>query len=444
MGWDGERGETEGGLVLRRYDVQVFVWATLPRKFLASLEDKLAGAGALATLLERLGGRAAEYAEVCRAPETGEMIRAWEDEDESAPRRYRDLMDGSGLEPPDTALLAWGFAMGVEEATARDQLATVLEREIEAGRLTPDTPGFRRRQVKVTEEALLAPSDWQEMGPAEDDGLDADCPERENPSRLDAILMERLERWRARGAAFGREERSAIIDPVAPLIGLEPPALDPEDARAALGPTLWLLGRAEEGIALTQKNALSRAFVREVAERYPHWWDAELFGPPHRETDVTLLSELDDLLRATRLLRRRGRRIFATKRARGLVADPPTLLRVLTVELLAGESFDAACAEFAVALVIDGAAIEYGDGLAERVQPAIAADGWRAGDDPPDVRDVSWAIAYFLRPAEAIGLIERGERTDRRGFGPQRLTPARRPALLAALRARAIGPSHRP
>ena len=65
MGWEGE-----GPLLLRRYDVQLFAWYTLPRKFLTSLEHKRAAAQALARTLERLGERAAGYADVCRSAET--------------------------------------------------------------------------------------------------------------------------------------------------------------------------------------------------------------------------------------------------------------------------------------------------------------------------------------------------------------------------------------
>lgn len=65
MGWEGD-----GPLWLRRYDVQLFVWYTLPRKFLASLEHKREAAAALARTLDRLGDRAATYAEVCRSPES--------------------------------------------------------------------------------------------------------------------------------------------------------------------------------------------------------------------------------------------------------------------------------------------------------------------------------------------------------------------------------------
>ena len=73
MGWEGEEP-----LFLRRYDVQVFVWYVLPRKYLAEFDDKRAVAAALAGTLERLGGRAASYADVCHSPDTEQLLRAWE------------------------------------------------------------------------------------------------------------------------------------------------------------------------------------------------------------------------------------------------------------------------------------------------------------------------------------------------------------------------------
>ncbi len=55
---------------------------------------------------------------------------------------------------------------------------------------------------------------------------------------------------------------------------------------AATEPARWLLEAGTGGIDLTQTHALARAVVREAAERWPHWWHAELFGPPHREADL--------------------------------------------------------------------------------------------------------------------------------------------------------------
>jgi hypothetical protein len=140
LGWLGWEGD--GPLVVRRYEVQLFAWYTLPRKFLTSLEDKLEAAEALAQTLERIGGRATGYAEVCRSAATEELLRAWEADDPSAPWRVRELLEGSGIEPPDTDLLAWGAVMGLEEACVREQVATALEEAVEDGRLAPGARGF--------------------------------------------------------------------------------------------------------------------------------------------------------------------------------------------------------------------------------------------------------------------------------------------------------------
>ena len=117
---------------------------------------------------------------------------------------------------------------------------------------------------------------------------------------------------------------------------------------------------------------------------------------------------------------------------------------MLTRELLAGDSFRAACAELAVALILDGVAADYGGGLAERIHPAIGAEGWQSDGESPGVRDVGWAIAEFLRPAEAIGILARGERRPRRSRDPLTLTDPGRIALIAALRARALAPATGP
>ena len=422
MGWEGE-----GPLLLRRYDVQLFVWYTLPRKFLTSLEHKREAAEALALTLERLGGRAASYAEVCRSTETDELLHAWENEAPTARRRLRELLDGSGIEPPDTELLAWGSVMGLEEACVREQVATALEKAIEDGRLSPGTPGFRRRQAQVADAALSEP--------IQDGG------ER---TRLQVVHGERLQRWLQRGNARGSEQRRTIIEPIAGLLAADSPVVDPLAARAALAPALWLLEQASDGIALTQTGALNRALVREIAERWPDWWDAELFGPPNRQDDLALLCELDELLLHLRVVRRTGRRIVTTARGRQLQADSAALLAALATELLAGESFRAACAELAVALILDGFVTDYSNALADRIHPAIVAEGWQAAGEPPEPRDVGRTIADFLRPAEATGLLERQKSGSCRKSKPLILTDVGRAALISGLRARALAPSMGP
>lgn len=327
MGWEGE-----GSLWLRRYDVQLFVWYKLPRKFLASLEHKREAAAALARTLDRLGERAATYAEVCRSPETDELLCAWEAEDPAASQRLRDLLDRSGIEPPDTDLLAWGHVMGLEEARAREQVAIALEEAAEDGRLVPGSPGFRRRQEEVASAALLEP--W-----SDDDGQ----------SRLDAVHAERLERWLERGRTRGSVERRTILAPVAAVVAADAPPVAREATRSAVAPALWLLERADEGIALTQAGALNRALVREAVERWPAWWRSDLFGPPNREEEVTPLHELHGLLRRLRFVRRTGKRVVVTARGRALQGDPPALLEALACELLTGLLF-----RFASSVMSDG------------------------------------------------------------------------------------------
>lgn len=412
-----------GPLLLRRYDVQLFVWYALPRKFLASLAHKREAAVALARTLERLGDRAASYAEVCRSPETDELLRAWDAEDPAASQRLRELLDRSGIEPPDTDLLAWGDVIGFEEARVREQVATALEEAIEDGRLSPGGAGFSRRQAEAANAALQEP--W--------DGGNG-------RSRLDAVHAERLDRWLERGSA----ERRAIIERVADIVAAGARPVELGVAGAALEPALWLLGRAHHGIALTQTGALNRALVREAVERWPAWWQADLFGPPNREGEVTPLHDLHELLGRLRVVRRTGRRMVVTARGRTLQADPPALLEALARELLRGESFHAACAELAVALMLDGVAADYSDELAERIHPAIVAEGWQSAGESPGVREVGWAIAEFVRPAEAIGILFGGVRRSRVSRDQFVLTDAGRAALITGLRARALAPATRP
>lgn len=378
IGW-----QREGPLLLRHYDVQLFAWYVLPRKFLAPLEDKREAAASVARLLERLGGRAASYAAVCRSPETDELLRAWEVDDPDAWRVFRELLDGSGLEPPDTGQLAWGQVMGPDEACVREQVSIVLEEAIEEGVLTPGAAGFRRRQAQVADAALREPYDG--------DG---------GATRLDIVRNERLERWLDPRLHRG-SERGVVLGPVAAAIAAGPSRIGPEAARAAVAPALWLLDRADDAIALTQTGALNRALVRAMVEQWPGWWDQDRFGPPNREDDVALLHELHGLLRALRLVRRKARSIVITKRGRELRDDPAKLLTALAEQLLCGDSFRAACAELAGALMLDGTAAHDVGGLAGRIHPAIAEQGWRSPDGHVSRSPASTGMTSARQPVRA-------------------------------------------
>lgn len=182
--------------------------------------------------------------------------------------------------------------------------------------------------------------------------------------------------------------------------------MNEEALERATAPARWLLDMGAEGIALTQTHALARAVVREGAERWPQWWDAELFGPPHREADVRVLGELREGLRRLGLIRRRGRRLFSTQRGRGLAQDPPSLIDVLAGDLGGGDEFTGvAAAAIADALATDQ---RTHDELAEAAAIAARRGRWADADGrPPSPRDLSWVVSEVLCRGEAYGLIER-------------------------------------
>ncbi len=421
LGWGGEEP-----FLLRRYDVQVFAWFGLSHRWLVSLDDKRGLLEALARLLERLGRRAATYADVCRSPDTDALLEAYENEDPTARQRMHGLLQRSGLEPSDTKLLAWGSVMGLTEAGIREQVGIALEEAVEDGRLVAGSSTYPRHHAEVVNAALSEP--W-------DDNAQL--------TRRDAIHGERIERWLRRGFTLGSPERQALVARAGELVRSEPLAIDTVAARDALAPTLWVLEQARDGIGLTQTGALNRTLVRDVVVRWPEWWDDDLRGPPHREYDVFLLENLHSLLRRLRLVRRNRNRLLATKRGTDLAADPAALLAVVGVELLTGTSFAAACAELAAVLVLDGATVDT-RALATTIYPTILAEGWNAAGDPPAEHEVAWKIADFVHAAECVGVIERERPESRRSPVRWFLSPAGRPALAAGLRARAVAPATTP
>jgi Plasmid pRiA4b ORF-3-like protein len=188
----------------------------------------------------------------------------------------------------------------------------------------------------------------------------------------------------------------------------------PEDlAAAATAPARWLLETASAGgIPLTQTYALARVVVREAAERWPSFWNAELFGVPHREADMALLEALREGMLRKRLVRRRGSKLLATARERKLADDPIALLYELALDLGGGDLFTAMVANVVVDTLEEDAPCAH-DHL---VAPAHEAAqwGWRDPDgNPPSERGVSWVVSDVLCRGEAYGLIDRKPDPDR-------------------------------
>lgn len=310
----------------------------------------------------------------------------------------------TGIEPPDTPALAWGGVMGIEEATLRDQAASALEAAIELGDFEPGKRGWRVAQAKVLERFLSLPREE----------LDGKTP-------LGQIRAERVESWRS---SF-HEQHSEMAERVWPLIAGRDEPFDPGQASGVAAPLRWLLesAREQDGLKLTKGGNLGRALVREAAERYPSWWEADIFGPPHREADVGPLEELDGLARRTNLLRKRREKLLLAPAGRACLADPATLADAAARALL-GEDFDAALAEVALASLLLRGEADTATLVAD-AHPILVEAGWTQGGGV----GISGAVLMFevprlLRRAAGLGAIERPL------LGDAVLTPAGR--LLAA------------
>jgi hypothetical protein len=388
LGWFGA---DEDGATFRvsRHDLQQFLHYTLPRKYPAGVEQHLAAARALGDALEHLDAPTG-YAELCRSPETLALLRLWSVDEDAAFARFAALADESGLEPPDVEELNWHGVMGMAEARTRDAATLALEQALESADPRPAAEIVR---------AVLAEPD----------------PEGEHPTRLSAVQAERIDRW----AGWRDSPRRALLEPLlGEMVDTPPPEWPADDVLD------WLLEEARDGLALTERGALSRAVCVEVVRRCPQWTSGK---PPRSETDLPQLHSLHGALRGSGLVRRRGRKLLATRRAGAMDAGARRLH--LLEHVLDGDAFLGAVAELTLAAILQD-----GVDARERVEDAIAAEGWRSGDEPLPRYAVAGAMGEVRRLLLAIGVAE-GELLSLREC---RLTELGRAAALASLRAHAL------
>lgn len=181
----------------------------------------------------------------------------------------------------------------------------------------------------------------------------------------------------------------------------------------ATGPAMWLLEMGLDGVPLTQTFALSRAVVREAAERWPDWWNAKLFGVPHREADVPVVGDLREGLLRLKLVRRRGRALLTTPRGRELMGDRAALLRLLISDLGGGYAFAEMAADVIVGELPTGATIESTD-LRTQVYRMALRGGWRTADgSPPSEQEVASVVSHVMCLGAAYGVLDREEHIER-------------------------------
>ena len=404
----------EGFDHVNQHFLQYFLWYTLPKKFMTSLDVKLDIAQALGEVLAAAG--MPRYATICRSDVTRECIEAAEDYGRGR-EEYLRAQAASGVEPPDTDLLAWGSVMGISEAAANAGAASALELAITAGEFEPGSSGWKTAQKKLTTAWLTAPNTV----------FDGRTP-------LVAVHAERMDTW----TISRSESRRALLEQIVGRLGDD--ARSPEAVEEALAPMIWFLSRADSGIPLTEKHNLGRAFVREAVARWD-WWDRP--GQPVQERDVVSLLHLHEFARSLKLVRRRGRKLLATPTGRRCLEDVGELWRRIARHLIAERSFADAVAELTLAvLVLEGESKK--DDIVATITPMVAEEGWTTEDERhmpvfADEQDVSIALYALWYKAKPLGLMRDAGDWMSRSFS---LTEAGVATALEALRVRATAPRH--
>jgi hypothetical protein len=364
----------------------------------------------------------ARLARIARSDQTRSVLEAWARSPDQGAAAFRAGHRDSGVEPPDTPVLAWGSIMGSDEAHALETVERALGDALAAGALAPGAPGWRARAAAITETALTRPLD---VPPGQ--------------TLVGLVITERLGRWidDARHP-LDRQLRSStanrLLHPVPP----------PADPAGAVAPMHWLLELAGGGGAeLTQSNYLARTSVVAAVERFGWWrWSK----PPRSEADVPQLATIREAATRLRLVRRRGRRLHVTTRGANLLAAPDRLWEQVSGETEAGDDFTRAVTELVGLRLLQGR-VERGE-LAAEVLASLVAQGWSTSAGPISAGQASAAVWRPLRWWALFGALDEEEPRWERGTGRQlsphavALTPDGERMARAFLRSRATGPRH--
>jgi hypothetical protein len=409
----------EGADSIHQAALQQFLWWSLPRRY---PDDSWAEmAEATAELLEELGE--IRLAEIARSPRTSTILHLWATEPEEGAKAFRSAHGTSGVEPPSTAILAWGSVMGLDEARALESVERALGEAISSGELSPGKSRWRSAAAAITDRVLTAPHDF---------------PPGQNWVNL--VTTERIVNWiaSARHPKLG-EWRSSVANqllaPTAP-----PPRPDVE-----IAPFLWLLELAAtpQGAELTQSNYLARASVVSAVARFG-WWDWP--KAPRSEAEVHELACLRAVATRLRLVRRQGRRLHLTARGAQMLANPADLWAAVASQTEDGDDFTFVMTEMVALRLIRGLAEP--DEIVADVTPILRAQGWTTTSGPITEDQVARALWAPLRWWRLFSVLDEVKPTWERGTG-RRLTvhtialrSEGERMVLAYLRSRAAGPRH--
>jgi hypothetical protein len=402
----------EGEEIISQAGLQVFLWYELPRKHPAATWRPVTEAAGV--LLSLLG--LDRYAGLARSPTTTAVLDAWERAPATGFARFRTARSASGVEPPDTDLLAWGEVFGQEESVARQAVEQALERAITAGDLQPGRGGWRRVAAEVCNQTLLAPA-----------GGGSDL------TVLRAVLDERVDTW---VQLAWPPELKAWRERVR---GRTSPDVQPSDVAAAVAAMRWLLETYAAGATLTPAGYLPPVIVREAARRFG-WW--EWPGQPRTEADVHQIGVLRQTAERMRLVSKRSRRLAVTRHGTGLVDDTVGLWHAIAATIACEDGYLAMLSELVAHRLLDGPASD--DALEREIGPIVAAQGWAADGVPVTARQAGLAVHRALYHWRLFGLLDevRAKWEGGRPTGPNvtALNAAGRSTAIAFLRARATAP----
>ena len=405
----------EGEERISQSSLQAFLWYELPRRYPHDVWRPVAeAAGVLLTLLGL-----DRYAAIARSSTTTAVLDAWENASAKGFAQFRAANAASGVEPPDTELLAWGEVFGIAEAAALQSVEVALERAIVAGAFQPGGGSWRRVATEVCDRVLMAPSG---------DGA--------GPTHLQAVLEERTDTWvRAGHPAALRVWRDTVRT-------RDVPRVEPSEVAVAIAPMRWLLERCRAGVTLTQAGYLPPAAVHEAVDQFG-WW--EWRERPRTEADVPQFGVLRDTAARLHLLSTRSRRLGATRRGAALADEPTRLWHVISTTLACEDEYLAMLSELIAHRLLAGPAND--DALERVIGPIIAAQGWRAGRESVTAEQAGRAVHRALYHWRLFSLLDeirpRWEGGHPTGPNVTGLNPAGRSAAIAFLRARATAPAHR-
>ena len=394
--------------------IQHFLWYELPLKWITSLDDRLDMAESLARALDLLGLR--RYAAICRSPDTGHILEAYDRDPEEGLAAFRRANAASGIHPPDLPEFQWGAMMGPVEAAAFTSAAEFLELAVSGGDLVPSTRGWKIRQQALVRAHLGAPE--EALG---------------TQTLLQAIQTERLQRWIDGGRS---EVRRKALASIANRI-LYPVALPPGVTDASFS-LRWLLEQLVEGVSLTQTGNLGQKFVQGAASRFG--WDFP--SPPRTEDDLFELHLVRHFAQRLGFARRSARRLVLTARGREALREPEQLWRCAAGGLIGRDPFLALAGELCLAVLVD-VEVMSASAIRANIFAAACEAGFRDNrtGDPPADGAVSWALHETLNLCRALGLLSVGGGWKDRDYG---LTSVGKATALEALRARGTRPRSKP